>query len=83
MDGVSLKISGLVKRYPNGNGIADVSLSSMFDTDPAQAIETRTSFLERYADGETLVIGTHWGGPGGGLVVRTDDGWAIDPVPAT
>ena len=62
--------------------IADVSLSSMFDSDAAQAIETRTSFLERYADGETVVIGTHWGGPGGGLVVSGDGGWAIDPVPA-
>lgn len=63
--------------------IADVSLSSMFDTDAAQAADTRASFLERYADGETVVIGTHWGGPGGGLVVRADDGgWAIDPVAA-
>ena len=62
--------------------VADVSLSSMFDTDAAQAIETRASFLDRYADGETIVIGTHWGGPGGGLVVRTGGGWAIEPVPA-
>lgn len=63
--------------------IADLSLSSMFDSDPAQAIDTRASFLSKYADGETIVIGTHWGGPGAGLVVHTDDGWAIDPVPAS
>lgn len=63
--------------------IANPSLSSMFDSDPAQAIETRARFLERYADGETLVIGTHWGGPGAGLVVRRDDRWEIDAVPAT
>ena len=63
--------------------IADVSLSSMFDTDPTQATATRSSFLERYADGETVVIGTHWGGPGAGLVVRRDGGWAIDPVAAS
>jgi len=64
--------------------IADVSLSSMFDTDAAQAVTTRASFLERYADGETVVIGTHWGGPGAGHVVRSGDGgWMIDPVPAS
>jgi glyoxylase-like metal-dependent hydrolase (beta-lactamase superfamily II) len=62
--------------------IADVSLSSMFDSDRARATATRASFLDRYADGETVVIGTHWGGPGAGLVVRGADGWEIDPVPA-
>ena len=63
--------------------IADLSLSSMFDSDAAQAVSTRASFLERYADGETIVIGTHWGGPGAGRVVREGDGWAIDAVPAS
>jgi glyoxylase-like metal-dependent hydrolase (beta-lactamase superfamily II) len=56
--------------------IARVGLSSDFDTDPAQAAETRASFLARYADG-TLVIGTHWGGAGAGRVVADGDGWAV------
>jgi glyoxylase-like metal-dependent hydrolase (beta-lactamase superfamily II) len=63
--------------------IASVELSSMFDTDAAQAATTRASFLDRYADGSTLVIGTHWGGPGAGRIVRDGAEWAIDPVPAS
>ena len=39
------------------------------------------SFLERYAD-DTLVIGTHWGGPGAGRIVADDGGWAVEPVAA-
>ena len=56
--------------------IADVELSSSFDTDPLQAAVTRHEFLERYNDG-TLVIGTHWGGPGAGSVRRDGDTWSI------
>jgi glyoxylase-like metal-dependent hydrolase (beta-lactamase superfamily II) len=56
--------------------IAEVDLSSDFDTDPRQAADTRRSFLARYADG-TLVIGTHWGGAGAGRIVRDGEGWAV------
>ncbi len=59
--------------------IADVSLSSDFDTDPLMAIDTRRSFLDRYSDG-TLVIGTHWGGPGAGTIGAHRDGWVVDPA---
>lgn len=62
--------------------VADVSLSSMFDFDPAQAAATRASFLTRYADGD-LVIGTHWGGPGAGRIVRDGEQWAVEPVAAS
>jgi hypothetical protein len=55
----------------------------MFDTDQTQAAATRESFLARYADDSTLVIGTHWGGPGAGRVVRDGDAWSIEPVPAS
>lgn len=56
--------------------IAEVDLSSAFDTDPLQAAQTRREFLERYNDG-TLVIGTHWGGPGAGNITRNGDAWSI------
>lgn len=58
--------------------IADVDLSSDFDTDKAQAAATRRSFLERYRD-DTLVIGTHWGGPGAGRIRAGADGaWSVE-----
>jgi hypothetical protein len=57
--------------------IAQVGLSSAFDTDPTRAAETRRAFLSRYSGG-TLVIGTHWGGPGAGHIVADGDGWSVD-----
>ncbi len=58
--------------------IAEVGLSSDFDYDPVAAADTRRSFLARYSDG-TLVIGTHWGGPGAGRISADgDDRWAVD-----
>jgi glyoxylase-like metal-dependent hydrolase (beta-lactamase superfamily II) len=60
--------------------IAEVARSSAFDFDQEAAADTRTSFLERYAD-DALVIGTHWGGPGAGRIVADGDrGWAVEPV---
>lgn len=63
--------------------IADIAQSSMFDFDQRAAAETRSSFLDRYSDG-TLVIGTHWGGPGAGRIVADGNGgWGVEPEPAT
>jgi glyoxylase-like metal-dependent hydrolase (beta-lactamase superfamily II) len=57
--------------------IADVDLSSDFDFDKGAAAQTRREFLSRYSDG-TLVIGTHWGGPGAGTIAATaDGGWSV------
>jgi len=55
--------------------IAEVDLSSSFDYDQRAAAATRRSFLARYA-GDTLVIGTHWGGPGAAKIKagRSEDG---------
>jgi hypothetical protein len=47
---------------------------SRFDTDPDQGERTRREFIEENADGDLLVIGTHFGGPGSGRIVSTDDG---------
>lgn len=63
--------------------IASVELSSMFDFDGRAAAATRSSFLSRYADESTVVVGTHWGGPGAGRIERDGDEWHVIPVPAS
>jgi len=37
-------------------------------------VPTRREFIEDNADGDLLVIGTHFGGVGSGRIVSTDDG---------
>lgn len=41
-----------------------------FDNNPALAVETRKSFVERYCDQPVLVLGTHFAGPTGGHIAR-------------
>ena len=43
------------------------------DSDPARATETRRDFVSRYGDTSVLVIGTHFGGPTSGYIVRDGD----------
>jgi glyoxylase-like metal-dependent hydrolase (beta-lactamase superfamily II) len=43
-------------------------LSSAFDYDPVESQATRRTSFARWADGETLVIGTHFGTPTAGFV---------------
>lgn len=47
---------------------------SSADYDQAQGRETRESLVERYADSEVLVIGTHFATPTAGHVRRRDEG---------
>ncbi|MGF1596820.1 MAG: MBL fold metallo-hydrolase [Acidimicrobiales bacterium] len=58
--------------------IADPDLSSMFDTDPDQARRTRRSAFPVWADGATLVIGTHFGSPTAGTMRPDGDGYRLD-----
>jgi len=44
--------------------------SSSFDDDQGRSISTRRGFLDEYADTATLIIGTHFGGPTAGRIVR-------------
>ena len=44
--------------------------SPAFDSDPAQAAETRARLFGEWADGKVLVIGTHYAGPTAGYVRR-------------
>ena len=46
---------------------------SSADSDPHAAERTRRDFLARYADGPTLVIGTHFASPTAGRIVRDGD----------
>ncbi|HEV7732345.1 MAG TPA: MBL fold metallo-hydrolase [Candidatus Binatia bacterium] len=48
---------------------------SRFDVDRDAARATRRAFLERYADGPVLVLGTHFATPVAGRVVRHGDAW--------
>ncbi|MGE0387227.1 MAG: MBL fold metallo-hydrolase [Gammaproteobacteria bacterium] len=54
--------------------IADPELSTLFDTDQAAARATRHAAFARWADGETLVIGTHFATPTAGYLRRTAQG---------
>jgi glyoxylase-like metal-dependent hydrolase (beta-lactamase superfamily II) len=57
--------------------IARPEWCSAFDHDRETAIATREAFLDRFADTGTLVIGTHFGGPTAGHVVRDGDDYRM------
>lgn len=48
--------------------------SPAFDTDPYLAAETRARMFGEWADGDVLVIGTHYAGPTAGRVRRSEGG---------
>ena len=48
--------------------------ASPFDHDPAQAITTRRSFVERLTGSATLLLGTHFPPPTAGRIIRGDNG---------
>ena len=58
--------------------LADPTLSSSFDTDPDAARATRLAVFPQWADGETLVIGTHFGTPTAGILVPDGDGYKLE-----
>jgi len=51
---------------------------SHFDSDFAEAIATRRTFLERYSDQPILVLGTHFATPSAGRIVRDGDAWRLE-----
>jgi glyoxylase-like metal-dependent hydrolase (beta-lactamase superfamily II) len=57
--------------------IATPGWCSRFDSDSVVAERTRREFIEANADSDLLVIGTHFGGPGSGRIVSTDDGHVL------
>lgn len=45
------------------------------DVDGAQATATRRGFVDRYGDGETLILGTHFGGSSAGRLDASARTW--------
>lgn len=66
--GESAVITGDLMHTPCQIGHPD--WSSLYDTDQDAAAATRRAFLDRFADTDTLVIGTHFGTPTGVKVHR-------------
>jgi glyoxylase-like metal-dependent hydrolase (beta-lactamase superfamily II) len=58
--------------------IANPELSSSFDTDPDLARQSRYDAFLDWADGETLVIGTHFGSPTAGILQRNGDSYSLE-----
>ncbi|MCC6924477.1 MBL fold metallo-hydrolase [Novosphingobium sp.] len=52
--------------------------SPAFDSDPRQAAETRARMFGEWADGDVLVIGTHYAGPTAGKVRREGDAFRFE-----
>lgn len=50
------------------------------DTDAGAASLARREFLERFADTSTLVLGTHFGTPSGGHIVRDGETYRLLPA---
>jgi len=48
------------------------------DVDPDQARATRHEFLNRFSDGATLVLGTHFATPTAGRIVRDGDSYRFE-----
>jgi glyoxylase-like metal-dependent hydrolase (beta-lactamase superfamily II) len=66
--GESAVITGDMMHHPCQ--IARPDWPSAFDSDNVQSCDTRREFLARFADTQTLVIGTHFGGPTAGRLLR-------------
>lgn len=47
------------------------------DSEPEIARSTRQRIISELADGATILIGSHFAGPGGGHVVKRDQGFAL------
>jgi glyoxylase-like metal-dependent hydrolase (beta-lactamase superfamily II) len=58
--------------------IADPELSSSFDTDSDAARVTRREVFPAWADGTTLIIGTHFGGPTAATMSPDGDGYRLN-----
>ena len=70
-------ITGDMIHHPLQMALPDVT--SFACVDPAQAIATRREFLARYADLETLILGTHFATPTVGHVVSQGSAWRLKP----
>ena len=58
--------------------IAEPALCSRYCVDPQQTVATRRAFLERYADRDVSVLGTHFAPPYWGRVVSGPRGFRLE-----
>ncbi len=61
--------------------IAYPEWSILLDTDQHASATARQELVEQWAAGQTFIIGTHFGGPGAGHVVRMGDRWGLRLLP--
>lgn len=60
--------------------LLDPTMGSCVDTDPDQATATRRHLLASLADTDTLLLGTHFPAPTGGLVHAHGDSYRLTPL---
>jgi glyoxylase-like metal-dependent hydrolase (beta-lactamase superfamily II) len=60
--------------------VARPEWSASLDTDQVRSAQTRREFLERFAGTSTIVLGSHFGDPTGGHVVRDGSSFRLVPV---
>jgi glyoxylase-like metal-dependent hydrolase (beta-lactamase superfamily II) len=76
--GRSAVITGDVLHHPCQISYPDWGAGSDFD--PAQARESRWQLVNRFADADTLIIGSHFADPVAGRIRRDDDTFRLVPV---
>jgi len=54
--------------------VPEPQLSSIFCDDPVQAVATRTAFVERHADTDTLILPAHFADDSAGHIVSAPGG---------
>jgi glyoxylase-like metal-dependent hydrolase (beta-lactamase superfamily II) len=74
--GADAVITGDVMHHPLQ--CAEPRLRNRFCNDHEQSRETRLAFLERYADGDVMIIGSHFADPTAGWFRRDGDAWRLD-----
>jgi glyoxylase-like metal-dependent hydrolase (beta-lactamase superfamily II) len=75
-EGETAVITGDMTHHPCQ--LAHLDWSPPFDTDPKAAAETRARLFAEWADGEVLVIGTHYAAPTAGRITRDGDAYRFD-----
>jgi glyoxylase-like metal-dependent hydrolase (beta-lactamase superfamily II) len=71
-DGESALITGDMTHTPLQFALPDLAASA-FDTNSEQSTQTRVDIIDRFADSDTLVLGTHFAPPTAGHVIRSGD----------
>ncbi len=77
-EGAEAVVSGDVMHSPLQCAAPDAR--PVFDREAGPAREARHAFLERYADSEVLVLGTHFHAPSAGLLCREGEAFRFDPL---